>query len=82
MIPRTGPEFTMRYNLHRCAQINVSGKDGVSSYQVMAALEDVFAKTMPREMGFDYKDIVESVVLTSRICYSFICKRPDPARSA
>jgi HAE1 family hydrophobic/amphiphilic exporter-1 len=57
MVPRTGPEFTMRYNLHRCAQINVSGKDGVSSYQVMAALEDVFAKTMPREMGFGYKDM-------------------------
>jgi hydrophobic/amphiphilic exporter-1 (mainly G- bacteria), HAE1 family len=52
-----GPEFTMRFNLHRCAQLNVSGKEGVSTYQVMAALEDVFAKTMPREMGFDYKDL-------------------------
>jgi HAE1 family hydrophobic/amphiphilic exporter-1 len=54
---RFGPEFTMRYNLHRCAQVNVTGKEGVSSYQVMAALEDVFAKTMPAEMGFDYKDM-------------------------
>jgi HAE1 family hydrophobic/amphiphilic exporter-1 len=54
---RFGPEFTMRYNLHRCAQLNVTGKQGVSSYQVMAALEDVFAKTMPSEMGFDYKDM-------------------------
>ena len=54
MVPRTGPEFTMRYNLHRSAQLTVMGKDGVSSYQVMAALEDVFAKTMPKEMGFDY----------------------------
>jgi len=54
---RFGPEFTMRYNLHRCSQINVNGKLGVSSYQVMAALEDVFAKTMPAEMGFDYKDM-------------------------
>jgi hydrophobic/amphiphilic exporter-1 (mainly G- bacteria), HAE1 family len=52
-----GPEFTMRYNLHRCAQINVTAVLGVSSYQVMAALEDVFAKTMPPEMGFDYKDM-------------------------
>jgi hydrophobic/amphiphilic exporter-1 (mainly G- bacteria), HAE1 family len=47
----------MRYNLHRCAQLNVNGKEGVSSYQVMAALEDEFAKTMPTEMGFDYKDM-------------------------
>src|SRR4030088_2161554 len=54
---RFGPEFTMRYNLHRCAQVIVNGKLGVSSYQVMAALEDVFAKTMPAEMGFDYKDM-------------------------
>ncbi len=54
---RFGPEFTMRYNLHRCAQINVTGKPSYSSYQVMAALEEVFAKTMPKEMGFDYKDM-------------------------
>lgn len=54
---RFGPEFTMRYNLHRCAQLNVTAELGVSSYQVMATLEDVFAKTMPSEMGFDYKDM-------------------------
>jgi HAE1 family hydrophobic/amphiphilic exporter-1 len=54
LVPRTGAEFTMRYNLHRCAQLNVNGKEGASSYQIMAALEDVFAKTMPQEMGFDY----------------------------
>jgi len=54
IVPRTGPEFTMPYNLHRCAELIVMGKDGVSDYQVMAALEDVFAKTMPKEMGFDY----------------------------
>jgi hydrophobic/amphiphilic exporter-1 (mainly G- bacteria), HAE1 family len=54
LVPRAGAEFTMRYNLHRCAQLNVNGKEGASSYQVMAALEDVFAKTMPQEMGFDY----------------------------
>ena len=54
IVPRTGAEFTMRYNLHRCAQLNVTGKEGASSFQVMAALQDVFAKTMPQEMGFDY----------------------------
>ena len=53
----TGPEFTMRYNLHRCAQLNVSPKEGVSTYQVMAILQDTFAKTMPTEMGLDYKDM-------------------------
>ena len=47
----------MSFNLHRCAQLNVTGKEGVSSYRVMAVLQDVFAKTMPREMGFAYKDM-------------------------
>jgi len=51
---RLGPEFTMRYNLYRSAQINGAAAPGYSSNQATAALEDVFAKTMPREMGFDY----------------------------
>ena len=50
----TGPEFTMRYNLYRSAQINASGAAGFSSAQVMRALEEVFAETMPKEMGYDY----------------------------
>jgi HAE1 family hydrophobic/amphiphilic exporter-1 len=49
-----GPEFTMRYNLYRCEQIGASANPGYSSTQVMKALEEVFAETMPREMGFDY----------------------------
>jgi hydrophobic/amphiphilic exporter-1 (mainly G- bacteria), HAE1 family len=52
--PRSGPEFTMRYNLYRGAQINGSAAPGYSSAQAMAALEEVFAETMPREMGYDY----------------------------
>src|SRR6202008_5030350 len=51
---RAGPEFTMRYNLYRCAQINASAATGYSSAQAMAALEQVFAQTMPPDMGFDY----------------------------
>src|SRR6266849_5197782 len=54
---RPGPEFTMRYNLYRSAQINGSAASGYSSAQAMTALEEVFAQTMPREMGFDYKDM-------------------------
>ncbi len=49
-----GPEFTMRYNLYRSAQINGSAAPGYSSVQAMEALEQVFAETMPSEMGFDY----------------------------
>jgi hydrophobic/amphiphilic exporter-1 (mainly G- bacteria), HAE1 family len=51
---RPGPEFTMHYNLYRSAQINGSAAPGYSSAQATAALEAVFAQTMPREMGYDY----------------------------
>ena len=50
----SGPEFTMRYNLYRCAQINANAAPGFSSAQAMKALETVFAETMPTEMGYDY----------------------------
>jgi HAE1 family hydrophobic/amphiphilic exporter-1 len=51
---RTGPEFTMRYNLFRSAQINATAAPGYSSAQAMRALEEVFSQTMPSDMGFDY----------------------------
>ncbi len=51
---RFGPEFTMRYNLYRSAQIQVLPAPGYSSGQAMRALEEVFARTMPLEMGYDY----------------------------
>jgi len=51
---RPGPEFTMRYNLYRSAQINAAGRRGYSSGQVMNALEEVFKQTMPSEIGIDY----------------------------
>jgi len=52
--PRDGPEFTMRFNEYRAAQINGAAAPGYSAEQAMKALEDVFGKTMPRQMGFDY----------------------------
>jgi len=54
---RSGPEFTMRYNLYRSAQIIGSAAPGYSSAQATATLEKVFAETMPPEMGYDYLGI-------------------------
>src|SRR3981189_1661862 len=51
---RSGPEFTMRYNEYRSAQINGSAAPGYSSDQATAPMEEVFRQTMPSEMGFDY----------------------------
>jgi HAE1 family hydrophobic/amphiphilic exporter-1 len=50
----SGPEFTMRFNLHRAAQINATAARGFSSEQAMRALEEVYSQTMPSGMGFDY----------------------------
>ena len=54
MEPRSGPEFTLHYNIYRSAQINGLATTGYSSNQAMKALEETFAKTMPPEMGYDY----------------------------
>ncbi|HKS31670.1 MAG TPA: efflux RND transporter permease subunit, partial [Chthoniobacterales bacterium] len=50
----SGPEFTVRYNEYRAAQINGSAAPGFSSYQAMNALEETFRQTMPNDMGYDY----------------------------
>jgi hydrophobic/amphiphilic exporter-1 (mainly G- bacteria), HAE1 family len=50
----TGPEFTMRFNEYRSAQLNGAAAAGYSTNQGMKALEEVFAQTMPPEMGYDY----------------------------
>ncbi|HUJ12564.1 MAG TPA: efflux RND transporter permease subunit, partial [Thermoanaerobaculia bacterium] len=53
----SGPESTQRFNLFRAAQITGSAAPGYSSGQAMDALEDVAAKTLPREMGYDWSDL-------------------------
>jgi HAE1 family hydrophobic/amphiphilic exporter-1 len=49
-----GPEFTTRFNEYRAAQINGLLAPGYSTRQGMRALEEVFAESMSRDMGFDY----------------------------
>jgi hydrophobic/amphiphilic exporter-1 (mainly G- bacteria), HAE1 family len=51
---RVGPEFVLHYNEYPCAQINGAAAPGYSSDQATHALEEVFAETMPKQMGFDY----------------------------
>jgi HAE1 family hydrophobic/amphiphilic exporter-1 len=50
----SGPEFVMRFNQFQAVQINGSPAPGYSTGQAIAALQDVFAKTMPAQMGYDY----------------------------
>src|SRR5262249_21021952 len=54
-----GPEFTLRYNEYRSAQINGAAAPGYSSNQAIKALEETFAQTFRPEsgMGYDYLGI-------------------------
>jgi len=55
--PGYGPEFTMRFNEYRSAQLNGGAAPGFSSGQAMKALEETFAQTMPVQMGYEYSGI-------------------------
>ena len=52
-----GTELTNRFNLLRSVEINGAPARGYTSGQALAALEQVFAETMPKEMGFAYSSI-------------------------
>jgi hydrophobic/amphiphilic exporter-1 (mainly G- bacteria), HAE1 family len=53
----SGTEVTVRFNLFRSVEINGVPGRGFTSGQALAALEDVFKQTMPREMGFAYSSL-------------------------
>src|SRR6185436_18306581 len=59
MTVRSGPgtEITNRFNLLRSVEINGVPGPGYTSGQASAALEEVFAETMPAEMGFAYSSL-------------------------
>ena len=49
-----GPQFIMRQNMYDAAMLNVVAAPGYTSAQVMQALEETFARTMPEDMGYSY----------------------------
>jgi HAE1 family hydrophobic/amphiphilic exporter-1 len=53
----SGTEVTNRFNLFRSVEINGVPGRGYTSGQALAALEDVFKQTMPKEMGFAYSSL-------------------------
>jgi HAE1 family hydrophobic/amphiphilic exporter-1 len=55
--PQSGTEVTNRFNLFRSVEINGVPGRGYTSGQALAALEDVFKQTMPKEMGFAYSSL-------------------------
>ena len=49
-----GPQYILRQNMYNAAMLDVMAAPGYTSAQVMAALEQVFARTMPADMGYSY----------------------------
>ena len=52
-----GSELTTRFNLQRSVEIQGAPARRYTSGQSLAALEQVFAETMPKEMGFAYSSL-------------------------
>jgi HAE1 family hydrophobic/amphiphilic exporter-1 len=52
-----GTELTTRFNLLRSVEMQGSPARGYTSGQALAALEEVFAQTMPSEMSFAYSSL-------------------------
>jgi HAE1 family hydrophobic/amphiphilic exporter-1 len=52
-----GTEITTRFNLLRSVELTGAPARGYTSGQALAALEEVFAQTMPSEMGFSYSSL-------------------------
>jgi hydrophobic/amphiphilic exporter-1 (mainly G- bacteria), HAE1 family len=53
----SGSELTTRFNLLRSVELQGSPSPGYTSGQALAALEEVFGQTMPKEMGFSYSSL-------------------------
>ncbi len=52
-----GTELINRFNMLRAVEINGAPARGYASGQALAALEEVFAQTMPKEMTFAYSQM-------------------------
>lgn len=48
----TGPEYTVRFNLYRAAEVQGSPARGYTSSQALTALEEVAEETLPKDMGY------------------------------
>ncbi len=49
-----GPDYTVRYNLFRAAEITGQPAEGYSSAQAMDAMEEVAREHLPADMGYEW----------------------------
>ena len=55
--PLQGTELAVRFNLMRSVEVSGQAAPGFSSAQAMAALEQVAAEVLPREMSYSYSGL-------------------------
>lgn len=53
----TGPEYTVRFNLKRSAEVTGAPAPGYSSGQAIAALEEVAKRTLPEGYGYAWSNM-------------------------
>jgi HAE1 family hydrophobic/amphiphilic exporter-1 len=54
LTPTNGPEYTNRFNLFRSAEMIGASGPGYSSAQTMAALKEVAAEVLPKDITYDW----------------------------
>lgn len=54
LTPTNGPEYTNRFNLFRSAEMIGASGAGFSSAQTMAALKEVAAQVLPKDITYDW----------------------------
>lgn len=52
-----GPDYTVRYNLFRAAEITGQPAEGYSSAQAMEAIEEVAREHLPADMGYEWSNM-------------------------
>ncbi len=52
-----GPDYTIRYNLFRAAEITGQPAEGYSSAQAMEAIEEVAREHLPADMGYEWSNM-------------------------
>src|SRR5262249_41651947 len=52
-----GTELVTRFNMLRCVEFSGAPGQGYASGQTLAALQEVFAETMPKEMSYAYSQM-------------------------
>jgi HAE1 family hydrophobic/amphiphilic exporter-1 len=57
VIDTIGPDYTIRYNMYRAAEVNGTPSKGYSSSQALAALEETAKEVLPADMGYDWSNI-------------------------